>query len=150
MMELVGRFATSAERIEILNGLVEFRDRLRSIGITDGFQWLGGSFLENVELNRGCAPADIDLITFAYRPNKDPAMWSALFNNNIDVFDRAETKRTYKCDSYFVDLDKKGYLITLDTAYFNGLFSHQRVTSLWKCMVVVPLVSDDAAARQLL
>jgi hypothetical protein len=49
-----------------------------------------------------------------------------------------------------VDLDKKPFLIVDDTRYWFGLFSHQRVTSLWKGMLSVSLQSDDDAARSLL
>jgi hypothetical protein len=138
------------ERIEILKGLLDFRDGLKTIGIIDGFQWLAGSFVENIELNRGRSPADIDLVTFAHRPFHDLAAWTNLVQSNTQLFDPHESKQQFRCDAYFIDLSKKGDLIALDVAYFNGLFSHQRVTSLWKGMIVVPLASDDANARQLL
>jgi hypothetical protein len=42
-------FALSQERIEILTGFLAFRTELHKLGITQGFQWLDGSFLENIE-----------------------------------------------------------------------------------------------------
>ena len=34
------------------------------IGIGSGFQWLDGSFLENVEMTEKRDPGDLDLVTF--------------------------------------------------------------------------------------
>ena len=44
--EVCRKFATSDERGEILRGWLQFRQRLLALGVTDGFQWLDGSFLE--------------------------------------------------------------------------------------------------------
>jgi hypothetical protein len=125
---------------------------LTAIGIVVGQQWIDGSFVENVETNRGRPPADVDIVTLAYRPAavKDQAGWVSLVNSHIQLFDNLKTKSQYMCDAYFIDLNKAPHLITYDVAYFNGLFSHQRVTFQWKGMIAIDLASDDAAARQLL
>ncbi len=65
---LVDRFATSTERMAILDGLLRFRAALHAAGITSGFQWLDGSFLEQVEALEGRAPRDIDVVTFLALP----------------------------------------------------------------------------------
>ncbi|ENC6422503.1 TPA: hypothetical protein RQN06_002863 [Aeromonas veronii] len=64
----VEHFATSKERKEILIGFIKYRYELKLLAIENGFQWLDGSFVENVEKTRGRAPNDIDLVTFAHRP----------------------------------------------------------------------------------
>ncbi len=46
------RFASSAERITIIDGLLKYRSELHAVGLTRGFQWIDGSLLENVELLR--------------------------------------------------------------------------------------------------
>lgn len=148
--DVVKRYATSEERVRILAGLLEFRAALRSVGIVDGFQWLDGSFVEHVEETRSRAPADVDVVTFAHRPTASPDEWKRLVKNRPDLFQPSETKKRYCCDAYFVDLDKKPFFVVDDTRYWFGLFSHQRVTSLWKGMLSVPLQSDDGAARSLL
>lgn len=148
--DVVKRYATSEERVRILVGLLEFRAALRSVGIVDGFQWLDGSFVEHVEETRGRAPADMDVVTFARRPMESPHEWKRLVNDHLYLFEPRATKTRYHCDAYFVDLSKNPFLIVDDTRYWFGLFSHQRVTSLWKGMLSVPLQSDDDAARSLL
>jgi hypothetical protein len=105
-VEVVGRFATSRERVALLNGLFDYRSALRAIGIVDGFQWINGSFVEEVEVTRQRPPADIDLITCASRPVADQAAWVALVQSNQQLFDWRQTKATYKCDAYFLDLGK--------------------------------------------
>lgn len=50
---LFDRFTTSPERMAILDGLLRFRADLHAAGITSGFQWLDGSFLEQVEALEG-------------------------------------------------------------------------------------------------
>jgi hypothetical protein len=150
MTDLVQRFATSPERTTILEGLLNYRAALQAVGIAQGCQWIGGSFVEDAETNRGRPPIDIDLVTFAYRPNVDDTAWLNLSNERGDLFDFNESKRKYRCDAYYVDLNIYPHLILSSVSYFYGLFSHQRVTSLWKGMITVPLVSDDAMARLLL
>ncbi len=68
LVEIVQRFASSPERVSILNGLLRYREKLRSYGIIDGFQWIDGSYLEDCEKHRSRPPSDIDLVTFAERP----------------------------------------------------------------------------------
>lgn len=148
MSAVVRRFATSSERMEILIGLLDYRAALRSIGLTDGFQWIDGSFVEHIENTRNRPPADIDVVTFASRPNVQPDEWKTLVMGNIALFDPAQAKQKFRCDAYFVDLGKNPVTIVNDTRYWFGLFSHQRDTSLWKGMLALPLTSDDELARE--
>ena len=150
MTALVKRFATSPERIEILMGLIGYREKLRSLGLQDGFQWIDGSFVEQVELTRSRPPADVDVVTFARRPAITDEEWVNLAQANVQLFDQTAVKTQFKCDAYFVDLGINPALIVSDTRYWFGLFSHQRDTSLWKGMLAVPLDSDDIAAQQML
>jgi hypothetical protein len=147
----VKRFATSAERTVLLKGLLSYREALRGAGIIDGFQWIDGSFVEDVERLRKRAPADIDLVTFASRPaavdGPDVMEWLA---SHGPLFDQEFTKKNFYCDAYFVDLRKDGILIVDETRYWFGLFSHQRETSLWKGMIELPMNSDDAQALDFL
>jgi hypothetical protein len=149
MSEVVNRFATSIPRIDILKGLLAYREQLRLIGVASGFQWLDGSFVENSEVTRGQPPGDLDLVTFAARPTSDISNWNALINSRLDLFDPLQAKSKYKCDAYFVDLLKRPDLIVTDTAYWHGLFGHQRATAMWKGLLVVPIVSDDALAQSM-
>ena len=149
--DVVRRYATSEDRVRILTGLLDFRADLRAVGFSEGFQWLDGSFVEHIEETRGRAPADVDIVTFAHRLPMPPEEWKRfVMVDHRYLFDPGETKKRYHCDAYFVDLTKNAFLIVDDTRYWFGLFSHQRVTSLWKGMLSVPLQSDDDAARLLL
>ena len=150
MSEIVRRFGVTAERVHLLTGLLNYREELRRLGVTDGEQWINGSFVEDIETTRGRPPADVDVITLAVRPVSDPMAWSQLVQSNRNLFDPQVTKARFNCDAYFVDLSRRPNLIVADATYFFGLFSHQRVTSLWKGMLAVLLASDDQDARLLL
>lgn len=147
MHEFAVRFATSKPRAEILQGLLNYREALRLIGVNSGFQWLDGSFVEDVEQIRKRPPQDIDVVTFGYSPPAaDAAAYKQWWLANIALFDRNQTKQLYDCDAFYVDLRKRPEHLVDDARYWFGLFAHQRDTALWKGMVQVPLQSDDAAA----
>jgi hypothetical protein len=149
MLEVVQRFGTSLERVAILRGLLSYRQAMRSVGVVDGHQWLDGSFVEDVEAIRNRPPADIDIVTFARVPgDNNTKLKTAIANPALFVPQRA--KAEYKCDAYFVDLDKKAEFLVDDTRYWFGLFSHQRETSLWKGMLKVTMQSDDIGALAVL
>lgn len=152
LSEFVVQFATSDERKAILHGLLAYRAELRAIGIPYGFQWFDGSFVEDCENTRGRAPGDLDLITFAPRPTAyaDAMDWQKFIHSRPDLFDPEVTKKTFKCDAYFVDLSIHPMQLVAHTRFWFGLFSHQRDSYLWKGMVQVPLFADDADAELLL
>lgn len=145
LAEFVSHFATSKERVKILEGFLNFRIELKSKGISKGFQWLDGSFVEDVEKVRGRPPKDIDLVTFAFRPTSiiDAKDWKDFVVNNAIFFDAAKSKAKYLCDHYFVDLQIHPIPLVSQTHYWFGLFSHQRATSLWKGMLQVDLNDDE-------
>lgn len=153
MDELVARFATSAERTAILGGFLRFRRALRVAG-TWGWHWIDGSFLEDVEAQQGRAPNDIDIVTFLVRPASitTGAELQLFVHNNIGLFDRAQTKANYHCDALYVDLTLGAYDVVSLSRYYFGLFSHQRVTAVWKGMLEIdfPLADTDAGARSAL
>jgi len=142
---LVERFSTSRERIEILYGFLNYRIELKKIGIQDGFQWIDGSFVENVEVTRLRPPKDIDIVTFANRPSiiESDKQWVQLFNNNIHLFNPSVTKENYQCDAYYIDLALPPQAIVNQTSFWYGLFSHQRESFLWKGMLKVSLSDDE-------
>lgn len=63
-MELCQRFATSPDRLGILQGFLRFRELLTQAGILSGFQWIDVSFLENIEAEENRPPNDLDVVTF--------------------------------------------------------------------------------------
>src|SRR5438874_2710456 len=68
LVRIANKLCTSNERKAIFRGLIQYRQALANIGFTDGFQWLSGSFLEDIENLETRPPNDVDLVTFCHRP----------------------------------------------------------------------------------
>lgn len=96
------RFATSPERMAILDGLLRFRADLHGAGITSGFQWLDGSFLEQIETLEGRAPKDMDVVTFFDLPRGQDQR--SLAQHHGPLFDQKQVKANYAMDAYFIVL----------------------------------------------
>jgi len=146
MTEFVVRFATSPERTHILRGFKAFRDALRDAGFQSGFQWVDGSFVENCEAVKRRPPGDIDVVSLFRRPTScaDAAAWSSFVERYDEtLLDQSHCKENYSCDAYFIDLDIPPEFVSEQTAYWFGLFSHQRDTFRWKGMVQLDLQCDD-------
>jgi hypothetical protein len=145
--ELCDRFATSAKRKQILDGFVKLRAELFALGI-QGFHWLDGSFLEDIETQEGRDPNDIDAITFVTDPAMPGELNLRLINPRPDLWIPAQTKATYFVDHYLVSLGSAPLNIVADTKYWYALFSHRR-DGVWKGMLEVKLTDkgDDDAAR---
>jgi hypothetical protein len=145
LMDVAERYATSEHRKRLLRGLVAYRSELRAAGITEGFQWIDGSFVEDCESVRGRPPSDIDIITFSVPPESlnEMSLWTEFFQSRLDLFDPEVAKKIYKCDAYFLDLRVHPIHVVNFTRYFFGLFSHQRETYLWKGMLEIPLDGED-------
>jgi hypothetical protein len=145
--EIAHRFGTTPQRWTLMQGLAAYRAALRATGIAGGFQWIDGSFLEDVESLRGRPPADIDLVTFAAPP---PGMTAGEFAaRHAALLNPEQSKAKFGCDAYFVDLGlgaRRPDLLVMQSRYWYGLFSHQRASALWKGMLQVDLYSDDEAA----
>jgi hypothetical protein len=149
MSEIVTTLATSPERAKLCKGLLDYRKALRDLGVVKGIQWIDGSFCENVEMTRGRPPGDIDIVTLLERPPAHQAdlAWIALVNSNLLLFQSAKAKSLYGCEAFFIDLNRPVDRIVSQITYWFGLFTHQKVTHLWKGILQVPLISDDAAAE---
>jgi hypothetical protein len=149
LARIANRLCGSDERKVIFRGLLQYRLALSGVGLTNGFQWLSGSFLEDIEAIESRAPRDIDVVTFVHRPAAaaaDPA-WQAFVNTNINLFAPAQTKATYRCDAYFVDMTTEPENVVNQTRYWFGLFAHRR-TGIWKGLLQLPLAvtQDDTDA----
>jgi hypothetical protein len=145
-LELCERFATSPERIAILTGFLDFRERLSQSGLITGFQWLDGSFLEDIEAREGRAPRDLDIVTIYWG-------YDLLFQTNLlqqlpEFGDPYLSKATYRLDHYPFDADSTPETTVEYSRYWIQLFSHNR-DSVWKGMLSIRLntPADDAAAR---
>ncbi|MBU2539120.1 MAG: hypothetical protein KKH22_11850 [Proteobacteria bacterium] len=152
LMDFVEKFCTSPARHRILTGFIEYRLALKQIGIDIGFQWIDGSFVENIEATKGKNPSDLDIITFAHRPEKfsDNAAWHAFVTENRDLFSPEALKKSFLCDGYHVDLNLPSVTIVNRTSYWFGLFSHQRETFLWKGLLEINMQEQEVPAQQFL
>ncbi|MBF0240398.1 MAG: hypothetical protein HQM12_22060 [SAR324 cluster bacterium] len=135
--QVVERLATSEKRIAILQGLLAYRKELYRCGVVKGFQWLNGSFMEQIEDIENRPPNDIDVVTFFYVPeNLDQ---QSLMGRNGDLFDPKKTKSKFSVDSYSFILGRpmEKHHIKL-IAYWYSLWSHRR-DHTWKGFVQVEL-----------
>lgn len=150
MKAFVERFGTSPERLTIISGLLDYRAALMACGFT-GFQWLCGSFVENVESIRGRPPKDVDVVSIINRPPEfaEDEKWIEFIDgSNGALLDSQAMKKAHSCDAWVIDMNDPAIDVVNQTRFWYGLFSHQRMTSAWKGMVVVELNSQlDEEAR---
>lgn len=151
MSDFINIFATSQERIEILKGLLAYRAVLYGVNVTRGFQWINGSFTENVEVLRGRPPSDVDVVTFANMIDTIPDYNNWAMKNHL-LFSSSEMKAVYKVDCYWLDLDLGFNAHTVERCtYWYSMWSHQKVTDLWKGFFCIPLSpSEDLLAQNML
>ena len=132
----------------MLSGFLRFRFELSTLGVR-GFQWLDGSFVENIEAQESRAPSDIDVVTII--ENSDPGLKRALIVRP-DLVNHTIVKATFAVDSFLIPCDLTPVQLIDHTRCWIGLFSHRRSDRVWKGMLVTPLgpPSDDDAARRFL
>ena len=149
--ELVDKLGHTAARRKLIRSFLSYRSELRKFGFERGFQWVNGSFTENIEAEHERSPQDIDLVTFAYPPSDLSVMQiNAKMKLYPHLFDRDQCKTSYHCDVFLVNLAKRADLLVQDVRYWYGMFSHRRGDHLWKGFLQVPLDSDDDSALALL
>ena len=92
--ELCDRFATSPKRREILDGFLALRREFFKIGLK-GFQWVDGSFVEDIEMHEGRDPDDIDVVTFVDSAKDDLAVITLIQSSNKLLLSPRHIKTTY-------------------------------------------------------
>jgi hypothetical protein len=114
-----------------------------------GFQWVDGSFLEEIEKTQNRSPGDIDVVTFYWSP--DPAFSTNLITAFPDIVNGAKIKADFFVDHFPIDVGYHPEATVEVTRYWCGLFSHTR-TGVWKGMLRIDLntPADDTAAAALL
>ncbi len=131
--EVVEKFAKSAPRIAIVRGLLNYRIELRNRGVSQGFQWLDGSFMEHKEVLLSEPPKDVDVVTFFHLPSgTDEATFSSTV---LDLFDVVKTESRYRVDAYGCVLGvsmSESHVNTI--SYWYSMWSHRR-NGLWKGFV---------------
>jgi hypothetical protein len=155
LTDFVLRFSTSPQRIAILTGFLNYRAALHAAGLVAGFQWIDGSFVEHIEVGaRSRSPGDVDVVTFYHLPTGETqaslvAKFPALFP--ATAADKKTQKDTYLVDAYSVSLGTHSERLVDRSAYWYGVWSHQKDTLKWKGFLQLDLAPVvDADARLLL
>jgi len=145
LVDVVRRFSGSEERRAILRGFLAYRAALHAVGLIQGFQWLDGSFAEQIELLEGRPPKDIDVVTF---PLSQP---QRIHTTQVaELFNPQLMKARFRCDAYGVTPGLPAYAATRSVTYWYALFSHRR-NRHWKGLLEIDLAPhEDAAALDVL
>jgi hypothetical protein len=145
-LDLCQRLGTTPERRVILGKYLDFRERLRSEGLTNGFQWLDGSFLEDIETRESRPPKDIDVVTVYW--GYDLTFQKRLLSSFPEVANPTLSKANFSVDHYPLDAGFNPMVTLESTRYWILLFSHNRL-GVWKGMLKIELntPAEDAAAR---
>ena len=81
--EFITRFVTTPERGNLMERFLAYRAALHQWDVTQGFQWINGSFVENLEQSSyPRPPRDIDVVTFYYG-NDNHALYRNLMNPDL-------------------------------------------------------------------
>ncbi|PHN45990.1 DUF6932 family protein [Pseudomonas syringae] len=149
LVAFVEHFATSIDRCVILEGYLSHRVELHTLGMQDGFQWLDGSFTENIELIERRAPRDIDVVTFI---SEGDDFYNALNAQQLRILgqsrdDKAFIKQQFKVDFYVQSLLDPPETLVEMTSYWYGMWAHRR-SKQWKGFLRVDLDSGQDLAAQ--
>lgn len=147
VLDFCGRFGTSLVRCELMLNLLTVRGRLIKIGL-EGFQWIDGSFVEDIERIENRSPRDIDVVTYANLGDQEETL-----AKDPNVFKKAFVKENYSIDQRILSLDispDADYM--KECAFWYSLWSHRRREPRgnvlpWKGFVQVPLPCKDAEAE---
>lgn len=149
MSEFVDEFAFSEKRRAILNGLLNYREALYRLGITNGFQWINGSFIEDIEKLENRPPNDVDLVTFFHLPHGTDQQ--EILEKHSDLFMPNQLKEKYLVDGYTCLLgEPMENRHVKQVSYWYSMWSHRR-NGLWKGFLeVVFSEREDELARKIL
>jgi hypothetical protein len=141
MLEFAKRFGFTPERRAILRGFLEYRAEIHKYGYTNGFQWLDGSFSEDVEHIEMRPPNDIDVVTFLEDDGQPDEAIIATADPNIS--DGKYVKEKYRVDGYLVELNQlpASEIVSWST-YWYSMWSHRRNQN-WKGYVQVELAPKE-------
>lgn len=149
LTDFVLRFGHTSPRRKVLDGFLKYRAALHSVGLVSGFQWLDGSFLENVEVLEARAPNDIDVVTFFDLP--EGKSQHDIFQQSPELFPMTrgihlKLKEMYSVDAYLEYLGKSPSRLVRQSSYWYSIWSHRR-NQAWKGFVQIDLApSTDAQA----
>lgn len=149
LWEVVEQFTATPERMAILHGLLDYRAALHEAGLVSGFQWLDGSFMEDVEVRESRPPEDVDVVTYFHLPDGETQL--SLFAKVGNLLSNAHVKTIYSVDAYpFVLGEPSTARHVKQISYWYSMWSHRR-DGMWKGFIQVDLdPQEDLAAAQIL
>ncbi len=147
--DVIETFAFSEKRTIIIKGLLDYREALYMSGITQGFQWIDGSFTENVESLENRPPNDIDVVTFFCLPKG--VEQQEFFEQNSSLFTPELTKQKYYIDGYLCLLGEPFESRHVrQISYWYSFWSHRK-NGIWKGFLKIDLSqNDDVLAAKVL
>lgn len=141
LTDLIIRFGTSPERVQILDGLLRYREALHACGLQHGFQWLDGSFLEEIETLEGREPRDIDVVTFYHLPSGKSQL--DILQSNPNLFNHGQVKKDFFVDAFLVQLSANAPESLVErSAYWYSVWSHRR-DDIWKGFLQINLAPEE-------
>lgn len=147
---LIDRFGVTDHRLGLLNKLLDYREALHNAGLIEGFQWINGSFVQDIERQDSRPPNDIDIVTHFYLPPGETQ--KTLVQKNFAIIDNACVKQKYGVDVYFNPLGAvANESFVRRVSYWYSMWSHRREDNVWKGFVEINLSPyEDGNARALL
>ena len=141
LTDVMLHYGTSPERCAILDGFLRYRAALHGAGLIAGFQWLNGSFVENVEDLEGRPPNDLDAVTFYHLPVGTTQAALAAAHRDVFIFDLATKQRlktNYRVDAFMESLGRAPEKLVERSWYWYSMWAHRR-NDQWKGYLQVPL-----------
>jgi len=114
-----------------------------------GFQWIDGSFVEDIERTERRKPNDIDIVTFHYVPYGHTE--ESFYHEFQDLFDEESIASKYAVHAHYVYLGSDQIEFVIENCtYWYSLWSHRR-DRIWKGYLQLGLANDDdnAARREI-
>jgi hypothetical protein len=143
--EVVLRFGSTQERLSLLDGFLQYRAELHAVGLVRGFQWIDGSFLEDVESLASRPPNDLDVVTFYRLP--EGVKQADLAQLAPGLFDNLLVSQRLRVDAQVQCLDVPSERIVAQAVYWYSMWSDRR-DGTWKGFVQIDLSPyEDEMAR---
>jgi hypothetical protein len=139
--DLVARYAVDHRRIEILAGYLAVRRYLPHFGLSRGYHWISGSFVDGGEK----PPRDVDVVHFVDISEKLEDALSPVWGGVLEYF-----HRELRVDYSVVNLLHPVEDVVDQATYYFDLFSHTKETFEWRGMPKLYLDEDLTPAKRLL
>lgn len=135
--DLVDLFGWSPRRRDMIRSFLAYRRQIKALGLTRGFQWLDGSFLEHCEISRNAEPNDLDVVTWIPVSNQ-----AEFLKIQQTMPDHEQVKASMRLDTYFAPCTQEGWLEPQSACYWFGLLGHTR-QGRWKGIVLLDLAEPE-------